>query len=101
VALHERAYPVKISPFDLIRILIRLIRRVWMKGVWFSVCAVALAVVGLVTVAPSIARAAGLSRAEVLAEIVGRPHGDPSPVQNAPLQSAMRSSSTVARTTAL
>jgi len=42
-----------------------------MKGVWFSVCAVTLAAVGTVSVAPSIAQAAGLTRAEVLAEIAG------------------------------
>ncbi|MGA7781351.1 MAG: hypothetical protein WCA85_27090 [Paraburkholderia sp.] len=72
-----------------------------MKGVWFSACAAALAVVGLVTVAPSIAQAAGLTRAEVLADIVGRPHADPSSAQSAPLQSAMRSSTGVAKATAL
>jgi hypothetical protein len=54
-----------------------------MKGVWFAVCAVALAVAGVVTVAPSIAQAAGLSRAQVLAEITGHWQAGSSPVQSA------------------
>jgi hypothetical protein len=44
-----------------------------MKGVWFLAGAVALAVVGVMTVAPSIAQAAGLTRAQVLADIAGLP----------------------------
>lgn len=40
-----------------------------MKGVWFSLVALALGVAGVV---PSIAEAAGLTRAEVLAAIAGR-----------------------------
>ena len=42
-----------------------------MKGFWFSLVALALGVAGVVSVAPSIAQAAGLTRAEVLAEIAG------------------------------
>jgi hypothetical protein len=42
-----------------------------MKGVWFSLVALALGVAGGVSVAPSIAEAAGLTRAEVLAAIAG------------------------------
>ncbi|WP_181969780.1 hypothetical protein [Paraburkholderia sp. DHOC27] len=42
-----------------------------MKGVWFVVGAVALTIAGAVTVAPSIAQAAGLTRAQVMAEIAG------------------------------
>lgn len=72
-----------------------------MKGVWFSVCAAALAVVGVVTVAPSIAQAAGLTRFQVLAEIAGYQHADPLPVQSAPLQSSLPPSSAIARPIAL
>ncbi|MEW6344574.1 MAG: hypothetical protein RXR20_35705 [Paraburkholderia sp.] len=43
-----------------------------MKGVWFSLVALALGVAGVVSVVPSIAEAAGLTRAEVLAAIAGR-----------------------------
>ena len=98
--MHESARAVKILPFDLIRVLIRLIGRISMKGVWFLVCAAVLAIVGVVTVAPSIAQAAGLTRAQVLADIVGQ-HADPLPVQSAPLQSSLLPPSAVARPTAL
>jgi hypothetical protein len=43
-----------------------------MKGVWFSLVALALSAAGLVSVAPSIAQAAGLTKAEVLATIAGQ-----------------------------
>ncbi|SDH17307.1 hypothetical protein [Paraburkholderia phenazinium] len=43
-----------------------------MKGVWFSLVALALGVAGVVSVVPSIADAAGLARADVLASIAGR-----------------------------
>ncbi|WP_144154199.1 hypothetical protein [Paraburkholderia sp. BCC1885] len=43
-----------------------------MKGVWFSLVALALGVAGVVSVAPSIAHAAGLTKAQVLAEIAGQ-----------------------------
>jgi hypothetical protein len=42
-----------------------------MKGFWFSLVALALGVAGVVSVVPSIAQAAGVTRAEVLAEIAG------------------------------
>ena len=42
-----------------------------MKGVWFSLAALALGAAGVVSVAPSIAQAAGLTSAQVLAEIAG------------------------------
>lgn len=72
-----------------------------MKGVWFSVCAAVLAIVGVVTVVPSIAQAAGLTRVQVLAAIAGHQHADPLPVQSAPLQSSLLPPSTVARSIAL
>ncbi|HEY1995522.1 hypothetical protein [Paraburkholderia sp.] len=40
-----------------------------MKGFWFSLGAAALIAVGAASVAPSIAQAAGLTRAAVIAEI--------------------------------
>jgi hypothetical protein len=43
-----------------------------MKGIWFSLVALALSAAGLVSVAPSIAQAAGLTKAEVLANIAGQ-----------------------------
>jgi hypothetical protein len=55
-----------------------------MKGVWFSLVALALGVAGVVSVAPSIAQAAGLTSAEVLAEIAGHHGLDTQPAQ--PLQ---------------
>jgi hypothetical protein len=42
-----------------------------MKGVWFSLVALAVGVAGLVSVAPSIAQAAGVTKAQVLAGIAG------------------------------
>jgi hypothetical protein len=44
-----------------------------MKGVWFSLVALVLSAAGVVSVAPSIAQAAGLTQAQVLAEIAGHP----------------------------
>jgi hypothetical protein len=42
-----------------------------MKGVWFSLVALALGVAGVMSVVPTIADAAGLTRAGVLAAIAG------------------------------
>jgi hypothetical protein len=52
-----------------------------MKGVWFSLVALALCVAGVVSVAPSIAQAAGLTSAQVLAEIAGHHALDTQPAQ--------------------
>jgi hypothetical protein len=55
-----------------------------MKGVWFLVCALALAVLGVVTVVPPIAHAAGLTRSQVLADIDGHRHAETLSAQFAP-----------------